>query len=202
MPAPVITQNLAVYIHGTAPLPRLSAVGAAGQIAWSAPWGTFSRNTTNNSQTTDYSPVNQSDSIIVTARDISDNAISTTVLKIEAKFPYQGNYRNVPRSLDQITNESIAEDGGESFTEKGDPNATFIWKFLARQQSEHAAVDAFWRWHRKTKSFWLLDVARNDIGDPTIGELIRVRFAAPFQDNPFGADFMDYDLTFKQAVRP
>jgi hypothetical protein len=202
MPAPVITQNLSVFRYGSTPVPVLSATGATGQIAWSALWGGFSLALTNNAQNTTYQPVNQSDVITITARDVFDNAVSQAIIEVQATFPYQGNYRNVPRSRDQNTNSSIAEDGSESFTEKGDPQSSFIWKFLMRQQPEWQAVDNFWGWHRRAKSFWLLDVARNDNGNPLIGELIRVRFVEAFQDDPAGADFIDYNCSFRQAVRP
>lgn len=200
MPAPVITATEATHRIEQDALPQFKGTGATGQIAWSVSLnhGVFGATPTNNNVFTTFTPLNQSESLIVTAKDLFDNAVSTVALAIEAMFPYQPDWKNAQRELDVKTNESTAEDGGLSTVEKSDPFRLWTFGFNDRDFDELTAAENFWLWHRKSKVFWLKDVPR---GAATgTGPLWKVRHASSFKDDPQDADVHNYAGLFRQAI--
>jgi hypothetical protein len=197
MPLPVISVNPGPAVRydpsGASGVLVFSATGAGSTIAWSAPEGSFSVPTTGNGQPTNYSPVNQTDAVTVTARDTLDNAIATLTIQVYATCPDRGQFGNAPVELDDRTNVSLAEDGGPSFLVKGAPFKLFQYQFPNRTQAQYLAMEAFWLWHRKMRKFYL--------EDPVVDGLFRlVRFDSKLQIDVQGADMIAYAATFREAV--
>lgn len=164
MPAPVITASHSTFRFGSTPAPTFSATGSGGQIAWTATRGSFTLTPTNNGQQTTYNAVNQTEDVVITARDTSDNATSTIVLAVEMTFPYDPDVDGIDDDLDDRMNVSIAEDGAPSFTDKGDPQHVITFKFTDREDAEFNTVAALWIWHRKDKTWWIVDYSTSIAG--------------------------------------
>lgn len=193
MPAPTITPSLTVYRSGATPKPTYSATGSGGSIAWSSPDGTFSPITTANGVSTTFTPDNKTQSAVITAKDTSDNATRTAVLAVTATCPDRGQFGSAPIELDDRTNVSQAEDGGQSFLVKGPPFRIFPYQFPNRTQAQFDAMEAFWLFHRKTIKFYL--------EDPIHDNLFRlVRFDSKLQIDVQGADMIGWSCTFREAV--
>lgn len=195
MPAPVITPSVGSYRYGATPKPTYSATGATGLIAWSSSHGgTFAPATTANGVSTTFSPANETDeAVTITATDQADATHSATNLNVSATCPDRGQFGSAPVELDDRTNVSQAEDGGQSFLVKGGPFRLFTYQFPNRTQAEYDRMEAFWLYHRKTARFYL--------EDPIHDAVFRlVRFDSKLQIDPQGADMIGYAATFREAV--
>lgn len=198
MPAPTIAQSLTVHRVSSLPLPTFTGSGATGQVAWSAPFGSFSPAQTNNGVASTLTPTNESRNLVVTARDSADNLTRTTLIEIQATFPYQPDWRSAPGLMDDQTNVSLAEDFSPSFLVKSDLQRVFRYGFNDRDvPTEWAAVKAFYMWHRKTRWFWIVDYPRDVTGSP---ELIKVRFDSGLGDDPQGLNKQSYSFVFREAI--
>lgn len=164
MPAPNIIASHSVFRFGSTPVPTFSASGAAGQIAWTATRGSFAPTPTNNGQQTTYAAANQSEDVVITARDTADNATSTIVLAVEMTFPFDPDIDGIDDDLDDRMNVSVAEDGAPSFTDKGDAQRVITFKFTDREDAEYNSVAALWLWHRKDKKWWIVDYSTSIAG--------------------------------------
>lgn len=194
MPAPNITVSTTTYRYAAIPKPVFSATGASGQIAWTAsPDGTFDPTETSNGQQTTFSPANETQSVVVTARDKADNATSTITLNITGTCPDRGQFDNASIELDDRTNVSLAEDGGPSFLVKGPPFRLFPYSFPNRTQAQYDEMSNFWLFHRKTRKFYLEDPIHD-------GVFRLVRFDSKLQIDVHGADMLTYSATFREAV--
>lgn len=197
MPTPTITASQATHRWGTT-LPTYSAQGGEGVNLWTAVRGVFVPTATTNGQQTVFTPQNKSETLIVTVTDPSDNAFATVPLVVEATFPYQPDWQQSGRSLDDKTNESTAEDGSVSHIVKGPIQRTWKYGFNRRSYTEFSAAEAFWQWHRKTKVFWMQDYPRDD--GITTPPLYRVRFITSMDDEPMGANFKAYSFVLKEEI--
>lgn len=202
MPAPVISQSAAVHKYGQESLPTFSAT-ASGNIQWSASRGTFTPSTTASGAPTTYTPVNNSDGgingppVTVTATNVADATEATTVIEIQATFPYQPNWRgNAKRTLDDKTNISTAEDGSPSFVVKGDPQRVWKYSMLERDVPEWEVIDAFWLHHRKTRWFWLLDRPRALLSPV----YYKARIDSALDDDPEFSNNIGYSLVMREAI--
>lgn len=194
MPAPNITASATTYRYGAIPKINLSASGAAGLIAWSAsPAGSFDPVETANGQQTVFSPSNETQSVVISARDKSDNATSTIAVTITATCPDRGQFGGAPVELDDRTNVSTAEDGGSSYLVKGPPFRLFSYTFPNRTQAQYDEITAFWLFHRKTRKFYLEDPVHD-------GVFRLVRFDSKLAADIQGADMIQYAATFREAV--
>jgi len=191
MPAPVITATLQTHRFGATPLPKFSATGASGNIQWSAPYGSFGPTITTNGAETTYTPVNQSDKIIVTAKDLADNAMSTVTIRIYGTFPDRGQWGNVPIKLDDSTEGSFAADGSGDFSDPGPALRQFEYTFPGRTLTEYLSIRTFFLWHRTVKKFYIQDPQLDDV-------FYLVKFTNEFGDENPGRDDIDITGSFKE----
>jgi hypothetical protein len=194
MPIPNITASHTTYRYNSGALPTFIGSGAAGQIAWTVTRGSIAPTPTNNGVAATYTPANQSEAVTVTARDTSDNATRQVVINIEMTFPYDPDVDGIDTDLDDKTNVSLAEDGGPSFLQKGDPQRVFTLTFSDRQDAEYNNADALWLWHRKVITFWIVDYSTS-----ITGVLRKGRFDSKLSKS--GAmNKITYKFIFREAV--
>ena len=193
MPAPNISLSVASYRYGAPLPPVLSASGSAGLIAWSATSGSFDPVETANGQQTAFTPANETQDVVITARDKSDNLQSTTTIEVTGTCPDRGQFESAQIELDDRTNVSLAEDGGPSFLVKGQPYRLFPYSYPNRTRDQYDEMEAFWLFHRKTRTFYL--------EDPVHDNLWRlVRFDSKLSITVHGTDMLTYAATYREAV--
>lgn len=198
MPAPSIVQTQTTHRHGSGTLPTFTGSGASGSIAWLASRGVIAPTPTANGVPTTLTPSNESESVIITARDTADDATSTTVIEIQATFPYQPNWDGADSDLDDKTNVSLAEDLTPSFVVKSELQDVFRYAFNRREvDPEYLAARAFYEWHKKARWFWIKDCPRSILTDPP---LIKVRFDSAFSQSPVFLGRISYSCVMREAI--
>lgn len=200
MAAPVISQTQTTHVWDDPTLPQFSATASA-PIAWTAPRGVFSPTTTASGAPTTFTPPNGQGNIVITARNTGDNLVSTTIIAIEAVFPYQPSWKAAGRALDVKTNMSIAEDNSQSFTEKGGLFRVYRYGFNGptRSHAEFVIVEDFFGWHKRSRWFWLKDVPRA-LTTIVVPKRIKVRFDSELLDDPEGLNGIPYSFVAREAV--
>ncbi len=199
MPAPSIAQTQTSHRYSSGTLPTFTGTGAGETIAWTASRGAIAPTPTANGVATTLTPSNESESVIITARDTSDNATSTTIIDIQATFPYQPNYDGADSDLDDKTNVSLAEDLTPSFVVKSELQDVFRYAFNRREvDPEYLAAVAFYEWHKKTRWFWIRDCPRSILG--TSAPLIKVRFDSAFSRSPVFLGRISYSCVMREAI--
>jgi len=168
------------WVPAEAAPPVVSTTGGTGTSTFSdnGAGGTF---TTINTTSATYVPANKTQVVTITATDGALATASRTI-DVVATFPLNATWGN-EEQLDRNTTVQRARGGTKYMREEDETEYTGQLDSLNRSNAELAAIQAFWRFHRKIVPFHYLDM---DTGVDQI-----VRFTSPLRWKKGGADSWD-----------
>lgn len=151
-------------IVGESPYPNYTANGVVGALTWSdnGAGGYFAITGANE---VNYVPPNETRSVVITADD--DGAPVSVTLEVVGSFPMRWAF-GYDADVTDNTKVSYAEDDTPYFLEKGVPKESFSIKVLGCARADSALVVAFFKYHRLSREFYLVD--------PEINQILLVRF--------------------------
>jgi len=174
-------------IVGETPLPRFTANGVVGALTWSdnGAGGVF---TPVGGGAVDYTPANELRSVVITADD--DGAPVSVTLEVVGSFPMRWAF-GYDADIDDNTKVSYAEDDTPYFDEKGEPKEAYSIKVLGCTRADMYLLRDFWKYHRKSREFYLVD--------PEINQTILVRFDSKLGRTVVSANSFDIAALMREA---
>ena len=147
-------------VHHVAPEndpPVLSATGATGVVSWSdgGAGGTFTPAT--GAAGIVYKPANHTKGVTLTATDSGAGGSGQTNIVITGTFPIQP-HLGYDIDLDDDTVVKKMRDGTGYYQIDAPPFEGRPLQFIDREWTEYDVLRAFWDFHRKTISFYYIDV--------------------------------------------
>lgn len=174
-------------IRGATPSPAFVAVSASGTVVWNdgGAGGSFILSGVGNSIAS-YSPANKTQAVVITAIDAANTVTrSLTVYGTLPVYPQIG----YEMELDVDTKVKMARDRTRYFREDGALEAGWTFAWSEREKDQYLELMRFWRDHRKTKQFYLVD---------TEGDLLNlVWFNSSFKAIPSGANRWALSAAFR-----
>jgi hypothetical protein len=152
--------NGAHFVNGET-LPHYSAAGSTGVVTWSdgGKGGSFVPAT---GIATDYTPLNRTQSIVITATDSGAGGVGTKSLSVVGTFPLQPD-KGYELDTDDDTQESLARDKSRTTRQDGPVTESRQLELLARIVDERIELKSFWLCHRKVIHFYYYDVATGEL---------------------------------------
>ena len=153
--------NVGAHFVNGETVPHYSSAGQTGAVTWSdgGAGGTFNPAI---GPETDYTPLNRTQAIVITATDSGAGGQGTKNLAVNATFPLQPN-KAYGLDTDNDTKESKARDGSRTTREDGPAYESRQLEFLGRYKTERTELRAFWLFHKKTITFYYSDAVTNEL---------------------------------------
>lgn len=165
------------HVQAEQPVPHLASAGQTGLVSWSdsAAGGTFSPLT---GPSVDYLAANGTRAVTIVATDSGAGGSGSTIIVVTATFPIQPQV-DYDIDLDDETRVQYMRDRTAYFQIESDAFEDRPLAFLDRITEERDTLRQFWMLHRKTLSFFYIDVETSQtyLAKFTSGLKIKVRGA-------------------------